>query len=189
MCLCFFPATGCEFHCNDKCFTTWQEFCTSECAPGNCGKLGLLILLLSIGCPLIHEYNANSLLCTTTASLFSRYFNFLSSLRAHTLAWSEIFSLCCTVCLVHPGHTHTHTHSTLAFWAIQAGLLTPLTFVRHRLSPLAAFTSGAYFLQKRKEKKKRKKEEGGNSELANFTQPTLKAFLEARSQNVSGSKQ
>ena len=32
------------------------------------------------------------------------------------------------------------------YWAVQAGLLTPLTFVRHRLSPLAAFTSGAYFL-------------------------------------------
>ena len=26
------------------------------------------------------------------------------------------------------------------------GLLTPLTFARHRLSPLAAFTSGLYFL-------------------------------------------
>ena len=32
------------------------------------------------------------------------------------------------------------------YWAIQAGLLTPLTFTRHRLSPLPAFTSGAYFL-------------------------------------------
>ena len=32
------------------------------------------------------------------------------------------------------------------YWAIQAGLLTPLTFARHRLSPMAAFTSGAYFL-------------------------------------------
>ena len=32
------------------------------------------------------------------------------------------------------------------YWAIQAGLLTPLTSARHRLSPLAAFTSGAYFL-------------------------------------------
>ena len=31
-------------------------------------------------------------------------------------------------------------------WAIQAGLLTPLTFARHRLSPLATFTSGACFL-------------------------------------------
>ena len=30
--------------------------------------------------------------------------------------------------------------------AVQAGLLTPLTFARHRLNPLAAFTSGAYFL-------------------------------------------
>ena len=34
----------------------------------------------------------------------------------------------------------------LMYWAIQAGLLTPLTFARHRLSHLAAFTSGAYFL-------------------------------------------
>ena len=33
-----------------------------------------------------------------------------------------------------------------AYWAIQAGLLTPLNFARHRLGPLAAFTSGAYFL-------------------------------------------
>ena len=32
------------------------------------------------------------------------------------------------------------------YWAIQAGLLTRLTFARYRLSPLAAFTSGAYFL-------------------------------------------
>ena len=32
------------------------------------------------------------------------------------------------------------------YWAIQAGLLTPLTFAWHRLNPLAAFTSGVYFL-------------------------------------------
>ena len=31
--------------------------------------------------------------------------------------------------------------------------------------------------------------EGGDSEFVNFTLPTLKAFLEARSQNVSGKKQ
>ena len=31
--------------------------------------------------------------------------------------------------------------------------------------------------------------EGGDSEFANFKLPTLKAFLEARSQNVSGNKQ
>jgi len=31
--------------------------------------------------------------------------------------------------------------------------------------------------------------EGNDSELANFTLPTLKAFLEACSQNVSGNKQ
>ena len=66
-----------------------------------------------------------------------------------------------------------------SYWAIQVGLLTPLTFARHRLSPLAAFTSVAYFLHNRK---------GGDSEFANFTQPTLKTFLEARSQNVSCNK-
>ena len=32
------------------------------------------------------------------------------------------------------------------YWAIQAGLLTPLTFAHLRLSPLVVFTSGAYFL-------------------------------------------
>ena len=32
------------------------------------------------------------------------------------------------------------------YWEVWAGLLTPLNFTRHRLSPLAAFTSGAYFL-------------------------------------------
>ena len=40
----------------------------------------------------------------------------------------------------------TSSLCALHYWAIQAGLLTPLTFARHRLSPLAAFTSGAYFL-------------------------------------------
>ena len=33
-----------------------------------------------------------------------------------------------------------------AYWVVQAGLLTPLTFTRHRLSHVAVFTSGAYFL-------------------------------------------
>ena len=39
------------------------------------------------------------------------------------------------------------THrTTLWYWAVKAGLLTPLTFARHRLSTLAAFTSLAYSL-------------------------------------------
>ena len=33
-----------------------------------------------------------------------------------------------------------------SYWVIQAGLLTPLTFAQHCLSPFAVFTSGAYFL-------------------------------------------
>ena len=32
------------------------------------------------------------------------------------------------------------------YWAVHVGLLTPLTFAWHHLSPLAAFTSGVYFL-------------------------------------------
>ena len=58
------------------------------------------------------------------------------------------------------------------------GVLAPLTFTRHCLSPLAAFTSPAYFPM-----------EGGDSEFVRFTGPTLKAFLKACSQNVSGNKQ
>ena len=60
------------------------------------------------------------------------------------------------------------------------GLLTPLTFAQHRLSPLAAFTSGAYTFFTM---------EGGDSEFVNFTLAILKTFLEARSQNVFGNKQ
>ena len=62
---------------------------------------------------------------------------------------------------------------------IHARLLTPLTFAQHCFSPLAAFISGAYFLHNG----------SGDREFANFTLPTLKAFLEAHSHNVSGNKQ
>ena len=39
-----------------------------------------------------------------------------------------------------------HSHMLMVYWVVQMGLLTPLTFAPHRLSPLAAFTLGAYFL-------------------------------------------
>ena len=65
------------------------------------------------------------------------------------------------------------------YWAVQAGLLTPLTFARHRLSPLMLLLPVRTFFTM----------EGGDSEFENFTLPTLKAFLEAHSQNVSGNKQ
>ena len=73
-----------------------------------------LILLFSTGCPLSHKYSTNLFLCSTTAStqlLMSAWLNLwklqcsssdtsisLSSICAHTLAWSEIFFLCCTIC-------------------------------------------------------------------------------------------
>ena len=57
------------------------------------------------------------------------------------------------------------------------GLLTPLTFAQHCLSPLSAFTFGAYFLHN-----------GRLWQWTNITLPTLKTFLEARTQNVSGNK-
>ena len=103
--------------------------------------ISLLILLLSIGCPLIHEYNTKSLLCDTTASvllLLSTWLSswkftnqptsyavllilpFLSFLCVAALVWSEIFFLCCTVCLEHSPlqsliikHTHIFQISPL----------------------------------------------------------------------------
>ena len=41
---------------------------------------------------------------------------------------------------------HSVASAACQYRAVQAGLLTPLTLARHRLSTLAAFTSGAYFL-------------------------------------------
>ena len=63
------------------------------------------------------------------------------------IRWS---SACDTFMKANPTeYTHPTSKFTLAgCWAIQVGLLTPLTFARHRLSRLAAFISGAYFLHK-----------------------------------------
>ena len=43
-------------------------------------------------------------------------------------------------------HGLWHTAARWSYRVVQAGLLMPLTFARHRLSPSAAFTSRAYFL-------------------------------------------
>ena len=48
--------------------------------------------------------------------------------------------------IIYPLFKVRSRYECMAYWAIQAVLLTPLTFARHRLSPLAAFTSGAYYL-------------------------------------------
>ena len=65
------------------------------------------------------------------------------------------------------------------YWAIQAGLLTPLTLPGIAYVPwLLLLPVRTFFTM-----------EGDNSEFANFTLPTLKTFLEDRSQNVSGNKQ
>ena len=66
-----------------------------------------------------------------------------------------------------------------AYWAIQVGLLTPLTLPGIAYVPWLLLLPVRTFF----------KMEGGDSEFANFTLPTLKAFLEARSHNVSGNKQ
>ena len=67
----------------------------------------------------------------------------------------------------------------MGYWSVQAGLLTPLTLARHRLSPLAAFLLpvGTFFTM-----------EVGDSEFAIFTLTTLEEFWGARSQNVTGNK-
>ena len=84
----------------------------------------------------------------------------------------------CVIFLADQKITRSWKKFRASYWAIQAGL-TPLTFAQHRLSPLAAFTSVRTFFTM----------ECVDSEFANFTLPTLKAFLEARSHNVSGNKQ
>jgi len=66
------------------------------------------------------------------------------------------------------------------YWAVQAGLLSLMTFTRHRLSPLAAFTSGAYFLQNGRR---------WQWICEVYTAYFKGFFLKARSQNVSGNKQ
>ena len=43
----------------------------------------------------------------------------------------------------------TIPEDSAAYWAVRVGLLTPLTLARHRLNPLASFSSGAYFLHSR----------------------------------------
>ena len=60
------------------------------------------------------------------------------------------------------------------------GVVNSLDFCPASLKSLGC-TSGAYFLHTAME--------GGDSEFANFTLSTLKAFLEARSHNVSANKQ
>ena len=68
----------------------------------------------------------------------------------------------------------------VSYWPVQAGLLTPLTFTRHRLGRLAVFLLPVrtFFTIG-----------GSDSKFAKFTVPTLKAFLKTRSQNVSSNKQ
>jgi len=61
----------------------------------------------------------------------------------------RVFSPSClysTMRMFHGVYISTMSLFYRVYWAVQAGLLTPLTFARHHLSPLAAFTSGAYFL-------------------------------------------
>ena len=53
----------------------------------------------------------------------------------------------CKGTILLPWH-HGNIHSGCAYWV---GLLIPLTFAWHRLSPLAAFTSSAYFLHNGKQ--------------------------------------
>ena len=76
--------------------------------------------------------------------------------------------------------------SVTDYWAVQVGLLTPLTSLKFLgcfyfrcvflllLLLLLLFLFFVFTM------------EGGDSEFANFTLPTLMAFLDARSQNVSG---
>ena len=63
------------------------------------------------------------------------------------------------------------------YWVVQVGLLTPLTFAGASLKSLGCFYLWCVLSSQWK------------AVTVNFTLPTLKAFLEAHSQNVTGNKQ
>ena len=89
------------------------------------------VIAVSRNCPMLRELNVGGCSRLTDASLValgqnSRY------LKSLNFSKTEV-------------RDKESDRSTPPNWAIQVGL-TPLTFVWHRLSPLAAFTSGAYFL-------------------------------------------
>ena len=78
--------------------------------------------------------------------------------------------------MVHENQSDNQSNQSdtwLPIGAVQVGWLTPLTFAQHRLSPVHTFSTM----------------ESNDTEFANFTLLTLKAFLEVHSQNVSGNKQ
>ena len=58
--------------------------------------------------------------------------------------WVAVTNAVAVLLLLKSERLHA-VFSVCARWAVQAELLTPLTFAQHRLSPLAAFTSSAYF--------------------------------------------
>ena len=76
-------------------------------------------------------------------------------------------------------HTEPSNIGIWCYWVVQVGWLTPLTITQHGLNPLAVFTSGTYFLHNGMQWQW----------ICRVTVPTLKAFLKARSRNVSGIKQ
>ena len=75
-------------------------------------------------------------LILSAACVYLVIFNF--SFLTKVFCW-RMYATCVWVCLCL-------YMADCKYWAILARLLTPLTFARHRLSPLAAFTSGAYSL-------------------------------------------
>ena len=58
--------------------------------------------------------------------------------------WVAVTNAVAVLLLLKSERLHA-VFSVCACWAVQAELLTPLTFAQHHLSPLAAFTSSAYF--------------------------------------------
>ena len=75
-------------------------------------------------------------------------------------------------------HTEPSNIGIWCYWVVQVGWLTPLTITQHGLNPLAVFTSGTYFLHNGMQWQW----------ICRVTVPTLKAFLKARNQSVSGNK-
>ena len=113
---------------------------------------------------------------TKTRTFFAHMLPSTSLLGIHSETSIHHYNMPLTHSSLYDCFPHVH----LALLAIQAGLLTPLTFfARHHLSPLMLLLPMCTFFTL----------EGGDSEFVNFTLPTLKAFFEARRHKVSGNKQ
>ena len=118
-------ATLCEIHMRDFKSHFWWYFLA------NCARPVSVHLAMACVCCLFTSFSIFFAQCKTTTKSHENY------------VFLYPFS---SMAISPPNNEKNIFYTGKLYSAIQAGLLTPLTFAWHRLSPLAAFTSCAYFL-------------------------------------------